>query len=127
MLPDLCKLGILGRDITELEVAKAMGAMARGKSAGGDGIPTEFWQEAWVGEGTEWAHALIGPVTRACNQVFRCGYIDRWKVGVVCPVPKKQGAVERMIIGGLFLGQPCQSYARSCCEIGCTTGPRSVG
>ena len=34
--------GILGRDITELEVAKAMSAMARGKPAGVDGVPTEF-------------------------------------------------------------------------------------
>jgi hypothetical protein len=96
--------GILGRDITELEVAKAMGAMARGKSAGVDGIPTEFLKEAWVGEGTEWSHALIGPVTRACNQVFRCGYPDRWKVGVVCPVPKKQGAVEKDDHRGIVVG-----------------------
>ena len=57
------------------------------------------------GEGTECAHALKGPVTRACNQVFRCGYPDRWKVGVVCPVPKKQGAVERDDQRGVVVGK----------------------
>lgn len=96
--------GVLSRDITEQDVAKAMGALARGKSAGLDGIPAEFLKEAWAGEGAEWEHALLGPTTRALNEVFRCGYPDSWRVGVVCPVPKKVGATEKDDHRGIVVG-----------------------
>jgi sorting nexin-29 len=95
----------LGVNVTEEEVCKAMGMLSRGKSAGVDGITAEFIREAWVlGDGGERVQVLLDTIVRLFNRVLQEGYPERWRVGVVCPVPKKPGATDKDDFRGIVVG-----------------------
>ena len=94
----------LNLDITEDEVQAAMEGMAAAKAPGVDGIPAEFYKNAWEetdGDGQEGGgmpegghHALLGPITHLFNRVLREGYPTEWLVGALTPVPKPKGDLE---------------------------------
>ena len=97
--------GELSGVITEGEVRAALRQLSLGKAAGVDGVPPEFFREAWVqGAGGPASNALVRPMVYLFNRVLREGYPEGWRVSAVCPVPKKAGAVERDDHRGIAVG-----------------------
>lgn len=95
----------LGETITEGEVRRAMRLLRRGKAAGVEGLPPEFVKEAWVeGGGGPAGNVLVQPVVHLFNRVIQEGYPEGWRVGAICPVPKKAGATEMDQHRGIVVG-----------------------
>ena len=82
-----------------------MRLLRRGKAAGVEGLPPEFVKEAWVeGGGGPAGNVLVQPVVHLFNRVIQEGYPEGWRLGAICPVPKKAGATEMDEHRGIVVG-----------------------
>jgi exonuclease III len=92
---DMEKAVCLNEAFSEAEIIQVLGTALNGKSAGYDGIPVEFYKNAYVesiNDGkTSKSNILIKQITHVFNMVLEKGYPKRWAIGNIVPVPKSKG------------------------------------
>ena len=64
-------------------------------------------------------NVLVQPVVHLFNRVIQEGYPEGWRVGAICPVPKKAGATEMdehrgIVVGPLLAVSSCLPVVPFC-------------
>ena len=90
------RASLLNECISREEVAEALETAARGKSAGTDGVPMEFFKLAFVvSEQKEKQHVLAEHIAHLLSRVLKEQYLSNTTSALV-PVPKPKGSASNL-------------------------------
>lgn len=79
----------LNAPVTAAEVGRVIHMLANHKASGVDGIPAEFYKNAYfLDDEDKKVHLLIPHLKRVFDAVLRGGYPMEWAVAALVPVPK---------------------------------------